>query len=159
MFKKTILAVMLIIVCMISCDKQLSEQTAKLEENIKAVQDVTTETKDIVKGSANTLTEVHETNKTTNTDIKKILKQIDIQNQKGNAITSEKIGEVLSEVKNVSNSTFLMIVIIILLVSIIIVLIGIIFWVIRKLFSLKTRIKRAIDSDSNNLTEKTFNSL
>lgn len=129
--------------------------SAKQEEDLQNILKATTQTSKEVKGNNNKLTDIHTTTQKTKTEITKTQDQI----QKGQGVTAKEIGELKTNINNVKNSSWLMFGYALVLSIPSVLLLGILLFVIRKLFSLKAQVHRAIASPHNDLDESKWNSL
>lgn len=141
------------------CKSQKAKPTATMEERIEDEHEVDVETTDVVEGDGNELVEITDNSKSTEINTTKLLEQITQQNQNSQGVTADKIEELKTSINNTNNSTILMIILNAFLVVIILVLIGILFWIIRKFFSLSNLMNAAIASDKNNLTTTKLDAL
>ena len=132
---------------------QQSEQTEKLTD----LQKSNNEIKEAIDGSNNQLTTEIQNTKVTMQDIRKEIMNMSMQNSKSAAATADRIDNLKQDITNTQNSTVLMSIIIGLLTVVVIVLILVVFWVVRRLFSLKFQVQRVFAAEDNNLTEEIFN--
>jgi len=147
-----------IIICMTlllmpGCDSQKTKPVTKLEDDVKGVQKTVTETKKAVEGNQNIIKETNKNVQLNRTEITKIVEQVTQPVQKGLAANAKKIEGFQAEINNQHNSTILMIVLFIISAGLNVLLILILFWVVRKLFSIRTLLRTAVAAPDNDLDE------
>lgn len=155
-----ILVMLAIVLCsvFIGCGiSAKSKPVQKLQKDITDIQKTVNNTADNVKGNANTLTEVNDSSKHTETTMETLQMQLTQQIQQGQGVTARQIEKLETKIINTTNSTVLMIVIIAMLVFLIAFLITVLALIIKRLFSLRYQVKNAIKSNDNTLTEEQFN--
>jgi cobalamin biosynthesis Mg chelatase CobN len=132
-----------------SCKSQKARSDLLTTDDIKNVQKAAQDTLTAIQGQNNKLDQINDNSQTTLTMTQKMVESTLQQIQSGQGVTAKQIKEMQTKINNTHNSTILMGIIIAIMAVIILILIGVIFWVIRKLFSIKTMVKRIIQSPEN----------
>lgn len=144
-------AALALVFLLVGCESQ----SAKQQEKLAQIHEVAVETKDQVEGNGNVLSQVHDNSQTTLTDIKKSIDQL----QGSAKTTAEQIGEYHQKVVTTNNSTVLMIVLFAISAFINLCFLGAFIFILVKLFKNIGKVRRAIQSEENTLTQEMFDKI
>lgn len=149
-------AVIAMAIAWVGCEETdlINKQDADIKKKIKDIHKVTVETKDIVEGDHNTLTEVHDNSKLTVQHFNEIINNTNEQTAKSAKVTAEHIDNVFQQVNNNNNSTWLMIVLNFFSFTLNVIMLLILALVIRKLIKMKFQVTRVIAADDNDLNDE-----
>jgi polyhydroxyalkanoate synthesis regulator phasin len=134
-------------------NEQIQEAITELTKQSKDTHKIATKTNNSLQGQDNEIKNIQDNSKKIHQRMKDLTLTVQQENNKTAATTAEKIDDLNTKINNIQNSTALMITINAILAFIILILIGALFWIIRKLFSIKYTVQRVIQSPDNNLTD------
>ncbi len=154
-----ILSLIGMIVFLTGCDELSSKLLPEMNDKIDDVHKVSVKTQDAVDGNNNTLSEINDNSKLSIQTFNKRMDTISNQINDSATVSAKEIGNLTQKVNNTNNSTILMIILFSISAVLCIMELGIIFWTIRKVFSMKTHIKRIFESPDNDLDEDKWNGM